>query len=367
LYTAFKEYKKNGRSVSYFMRLAGWLVLLITPVLISRSLLKKSDEQIQASLAEPSRNVVIVQPNIDPWDEKFEAGTQEAQLQKLISLSEQKTDSNTALVVWPETAIPFQSDETTLKSNYFLAPLWGFLQRHPSLNLLSGLEGVRVFHTKHSRYSIPIPQEPGLYYEGYNSAVLFDSSTVLIYHKSKLVPGVETLPGFLKFLDKLFEKFGGTTSGYARNSGAEILTATKSRFRVAPAVCYESIYGDYMSAFMRKGANVICIITNDGWWGNTPGYRQHMNYARLRAIENRKWVVRSANTGISCFIDPSGHVINPQPWDKATAIKMNIPAIDRMTFYAKHGDLLARTILVAGILLMLLITVIWILNSFFKK
>ncbi len=147
---------------------------------------------------------------------------------------------------------------------------------------------------------------------------MFDSSTVLIYHKSKLVPGVETLPGFLKFLDKLFEKFGGTTSGYARNSGAEILTATKSRFRVAPAVCYESIYGDYMSAFMRKGANVICIITNDGWWGNTPGYRQHMNYARLRAIENRKWVVRSDNTGISCFIDPSGHVINPQPWDKAS-------------------------------------------------
>ena len=70
-----------------------------------------------------------------------------------------------------------------------------------------------------------------------------------------------------------------------------------------------------------RGANVIGVITNDGWWGNTPGYRQHMSYSRLRAIETRRWVVRSANTGISCFIDQYGTVLDAQPWDKAASLK----------------------------------------------
>src|SRR5574343_444659 len=72
--------------------------------------------------------------------------------------------------------------------------------------------------------------------------------------------------------------------------------------KLAPAVCYESVYGDFMAKYIRSGAEVICIITNDGWWGNTPGHRQHLAYAKLRAIETRKQIIRSANTGISCFV-----------------------------------------------------------------
>jgi apolipoprotein N-acyltransferase len=66
----------------------------------------------------------------------------------------------------------------------------------------------------------------------------------------------------------------------------------KHGFKIAPAICYESIYGEFMSKYIRNGANLICIITNDGWWKNTPGHKQHMNYARLRAIETRTWVAR---------------------------------------------------------------------------
>ncbi|HVZ56365.1 MAG TPA: apolipoprotein N-acyltransferase [Chitinophagaceae bacterium] len=367
LYAAFTEYRNRGRSAGYLAMLAGWLLLLVIPILVSRSLLNRALVQVRASLDRPAPHVVIVQPNIDPWDEKFEAGSQEAQLQKLIALSEKQLDSQTALVVWPETAIPFQSDESDLHGNFFLRPLWAFLQRHPSIHLLTGLEGIRYFPSPHSRYSLPVPGTRGLYYEGYNSALLMDSNKVAIYHKSKLVPGVETLPGFLRFLDKLFEKFGGTTSGYARNSGAEVLAAADCPYRVAPAVCYESIYGDYLTGFMRKGANLICVITNDGWWGDTPGYRQHMNYARLRAIESRTWVVRSANTGISCFIDPTGQVLDPQPWNRATSIRMEVPAAASMTFYTRHGDLLSRGLLVASILLLAVDGVLWILHTFFHR
>ena len=80
-----------------------------------------------------------------------------------------------------------------------------------------------------------------------------------------------------------------------------------------------------MSKYIRNGADIIAIITNDGWWGNTPGYRQHENYARLRAIEARKQVVRSANTGISCFIDPAGRSDRPQPWDTTAVIRHVVP------------------------------------------
>jgi apolipoprotein N-acyltransferase len=110
-----------------------------------------------------------------------------------------------------------------------------------------------------------------------------------------------------------------------------------------------------MSKYIRRGANLICIITNDGWWGNTPGHRQHMNYARLRAIETRTWIARSANTGISCFIDPYGTVINPLPWDVADAIRLNISIReqDGQTFFVRYGDILSlfMSVLAAGYML----------------
>ena len=108
-----------------------------------------------------------------------------------------------------------------------------------------------------------------------------------------------------------------------------------------------------MSRYVKRGANIICIITNDGWWGNTQGHKQHMNYARLRAIETRTWIARSANTGISCFIDPRGRVMNPLPWDKTGAIKMNVPFSENKTFYVLYGDLISKAAAVISILLLL--------------
>ncbi len=324
-------------------------ILLIIPLMISWwTTTNKGLSEFRN--ADP--NIILVQPNVDPWDEKFVAGKEQAQLQKLIRLSESQIDSNTALVVWPETAVPVAINEDEMKSNYFMAPVWDFLKRHPSVNLLTGIEGFRFYDEKDkSPYSSKVP-ESNKYADSYNSAVLLDSSHFQVYHKSKLVPGVETLPSFLKFMSPLFDKFGGTTGGYARQSERTVLQTYNSSYHVAPAVCYESIYGEFMSAYVRNGADLIVVITNDGWWGNTAGYRQHENYARLRAIETRRWVARSANTGITCFIDPSGEVINPQPWDKTAVIKMDIPAIRSLTFYVKYGDILSRLAIAAAILLL---------------
>lgn len=351
-YQLFYTYRQSGRSRMYFTALATWLLVLFVPLLLSRMVTVKP-------LPAATQNIVVVQPNIDPWDEKFEAGKQAAQLEKLIRLSESRIDVHTRLVVWPETAIPVGVNEDRLRENYFLSPVWAFLQRHPQINLLTGIEGYREFSTRPGRLSRPIPDGSG-YYEAYNSAALLDTVQSQFYHKSRLVPGAEVLPGFLQFMASAFEKFGGTGGGYARDTAAVVLSTTDADYRIAPAVCYESVYGEYLTEFIRKGANIICIITNDGWWGNTPGYRQHMNYARLRALETRRWVVRSANTGISCFIDPAGQVYSPLPWDQEGAIKLDVPVSGYETFFVRHGDWLSKGMLFAAVLLIILTVVTFI-------
>ena len=359
LFLHVKNNFSRETSKSYKNLLAA-IILLILPVLLSSMI------SVHKTVPGIKSNIVVVQPNVDPY-EKISAGSFEMQLQKLIHLSESEIDSNTALLVWPETAL-YTADgieEDKMKENPLLTPLWDFLKQHPTVSLFTGIESYRVFNAKNTSSAKPMG-EAGYYYESYNGSALLDSSGSLsYYHKSMLVPGVETLPWFLRFIDKWFEKFGGTTAGYTKQKKRIPLVDSKHPYIIAPAICYESIYGEFMSKYIRNGANIICIITNDGWWGNTPGYKQHMNYARLRAIETRKWVVRSANTGISCFIDPYGYVINPQPWDKAAAIKLNKPVYnDHQTFFVKHGDILSKIITAISIILILLNIGYWIRKKF---
>lgn len=330
-----KLYQSEGRTARYFKNAAAWVALLFIPIVFSFFV------KNYLTLQHNKYNIVVVQPNIDPY-EKIQGVEAQRQLQTLIDLSQSQIDANTALVVWPETAIPNRHNEAYLKEDPFIAPIWDFLRRNPKVNLLTGIEGYRSFVEKPSRYASPFADGSG-YYESYNSIGLLDSSMqVQLYHKSKLVPGVEVLPGFLSFMAPLFEKFGGTGGGYARDTATHVFTTSNRTFNITPAICYESIYGDYLANFNRKGSDLICIITNDGWWGNTQGYQQHMNYARLRAIESRKWVARSANTGISCFIDPYGNVVQQLDWDKKGALKQTVAAFVTETFFIKHGDWISK-------------------------
>ncbi|MCB9054332.1 MAG: apolipoprotein N-acyltransferase [Chitinophagales bacterium] len=334
----------NRQTAKKYKYLIYAIILLILPITTSMlGSIHKRSPGIKS-------NVVVVQPNIDPY-EKVSTGTFEAQLEKLIRYSEKEIDDNTALLVWPETALymPGGIDEDHMQENYLLNPFFAFLKKHPNLSLFTGIESFKIVPSP-TKYS---QEFNGINYEAYNGAVLIDSSGPhQFYHKSKLVPGVETLPWFLRFIDKWFEKFGGTTAGYAKQTERKVIEE-KNGFKIAPAICYESIYGEFMSQYADKGANLICIVTNDGWWKKTPGHKQHMNYARLRAIETRRWVARSANTGISCFIDPYGTVYQPKPYNTAAAIKMNISPDNRYkTFFVRNGDLLSKLMVTLSILLL---------------
>ncbi|HVS95838.1 MAG TPA: apolipoprotein N-acyltransferase [Puia sp.] len=325
---------------------AKWLsAAVFLPIFLSLALKPHREEKM------PADNVVIIQPNIDPY-EKVSTGSFDAQLSRLIRLSDSAINDSTALLVWPETALYEEHgfEEGRLKQNYFLHPLWDFLRRHPRIDLLTGIESYEIFDRKHSPTAVRVPNTDQ-YYEGYNAAAIMDSSgPTAYYHKTKLVPGAETLPSYLRFLTPWFEKFGGTDGGYTGQDDRSVLDAPNHSYRIAPAVCYESIYGEFLSRYVRNGADVIVIITNDGWWGNTPGYHQHENYARLRAIETRRWVVRSANTGVSCVIDPAGHILDSRPWATQAFIRLPVPREQRLTFYARYGDWISKVALVLAAL-----------------
>jgi apolipoprotein N-acyltransferase len=315
------------------------VLLLAIPLLISAAIgwYRNGLSRVPAS----GPDIVVVQPNIDPYDEKFNAGTEGQQLVELISLSESRIDSATAFVVWPETAIPFDIDEPRFGQTRALQPLRLFLQRHPRIQLISGLSGSANLPKDTTTPAMRLDSATGKYYEEYNSAVQTDATGAFqIYHKGKLVPGAEIVPytWLFGFLEKMSLDFGGTSGTLGRSAVRSVFSNPDNGFRVGPIICYESIYGAYVTGYVRNGANMLAIVTNDGWWGDTQGYRQHQQYARLRAIETRRWIARSANTGISCFIDPLGKVYQSQPWDTTSAIKMIIPPVNIMTLYVRWGD-----------------------------
>ena len=184
-----------------------------------------------------------------------------------------------------------------------------------------------------------------------NAAVLIDGSSKLqFYHKSKLVPGAEKLPfgEALDFLKPLFAHFGGATGGYGSQDKPSVLYS-QSGIGAAPVICYESIWGNYVGEYIRQGAQFIAIVTNDGWWGNTSGKDQHLLYAKLRAIENRRWVARSANTGISGFINQRGDIVQETKWWTPDALTQEINLNEDLTFYTKYGDWVLYLALLGGI------------------
>lgn len=197
------------------------------------------------------------------------------------------------------------------------------------------------------------------YYDVFNTAIYLEGSKpVQFYHKSKLVPGVELMPypTILGFLTDLLFNLGGTAGGYGRQEERTVFT-NNTGTGLAPSICYESIYGDFMSAYIRNGADFIAIITNDGWWGNTPGHRQHLAYASLRAIETRRSIARSANTGISGFLNQRGDILFPTRYWQEGVVNATIRANKVITFYVRYGDYIGRaaSFLVPVLLLVILV------------
>lgn len=184
----------------------------------------------------------------------------------------------------------------------------------------------------------------GRFYEIFNSALLLDhSEKVQIGHKSLLVSGVEKMPfeKYFSFLRKYIVDLGGVSGSLSSADQITVFEGTVPD-KIGSVICFESAFGENVGSAVAKGANLIFVLTNDGWWKDSPGVWQHFSYSRLRAIETRRSIARSANTGISGFIDSRGDVLKKTEVNTCAAISSGIRINSTITFYVRYGDYLGR-------------------------
>ncbi len=326
------------------------VLILLIPTLVSIQLFSNYSE------TENPIEVVVVQPNIDPYKDKFGGMTEAQQVDRILSLAKQKTTQTTDFIVAPETAIPRGCTEDALEENYGVIEAKRLLNEFPTTKLVIGANTYIDYpksNEKPTKTARPDEQTGG-WYDAFNTGLqIGDADEIKIYHKSKLVLGVEKLPfaSILAPFEKYAINLGGTMGSLGVEKEAKIFDNEKTK--VAPVICYESIYGEYVTDYVKKGANVIFIITNDGWWEDTPGYKQHLAYGRLRAIETRRSIARSANTGISCFINQRGDILQATNWWEQDVISGKINLNEEVTFYTKHGDYIGRVAAFIGALMLL--------------
>ena len=337
--------------------IAGYMTLLAAPVIASIII---GGQYKDAMTSEDQLPVMIVQPNIDPYN-KFQRMSQAEQTDLFVSLAEQSLkecmDTSSAsplLLLAPET---FTND--IICGDWHRSRTWrrftDFLKDYPGVNLLFGASSYEYIYSTNAPSYTARNVGKDMWVESHNSALVTDGTgRTEIFHKSKLVVAVEHTP-YPRLFCPIDDALGGVMG---RCVGQEEISLLHLKNRdieipVGCAVCYESVYGEYFTEYVRKGARAMTIITNDAWWGNTPGYRQHLSYASLRAIETRRAIARCANTGISAIISPSGEIIQPTPWWEPAVIIGQIPLRDDITFYVSHGDITGRVCTFVFILLLL--------------
>lgn len=359
-------FRKVTKTTQHKLVLTVFAVLFILPMLISLLILHQANKQIER---DTPIEAVIVQQNTDPWVEEYRL-TNEQEIQRILDVAQPYLNEKTNLVITPESAIAHTIDMEALRKHTFLegdtrfegfALLDSVTTVYPNLNFVLGLSTVSISDHKTS----PVAQEcnPGQFMEFYNTAGFYNmNGLVSHYHKSRLVPGVEKMPfpKIFGFLEKALIELGGSNSSLGTDTEQRTFEfeVDGKPMRISAAICYESVYGELVGKFVKNGTNVLSVITNDSWWDDSPGHRQHFEMSRLRAIETRRYVLRAANGGFSGVINPLGEVLEKTNYDERTAIQTTVYAQENETFYVKHGDYLA--------FIAVILTIIGIIFSFLK-
>jgi apolipoprotein N-acyltransferase len=303
------------------------------------------------------KTVVVIQPNIDPY-EKFVSIPSIDQTYVQLSEAAKVADSTVDYFVAPETSINNSIWIDQIEEVPDIRMIRGFLRAYPGAAYVPGIQCYKRYMPGDT-LSDNVRDIPGtsMKFESFNAAIQLDSSDrVPFYFKSKLVVGVEKMPyaRYLKFLEKFTVRLGGTFRGWGTQDYRGVFYSATDSTGVSPIICYESVYGEFVTGYVKNGANLLFVITNDGWWGDTPGYHQHNAFSSLRAVETRRSIARSANTGISSLINQRGEIIDKLGWWKRGTVKGTINANDTMTYYVKNGDYIGRTASYFSLLMVLL-------------
>ncbi len=342
----FSLFKKRS-----FLNLSRILLLLLIPLLGSLYLYNKSETP------DSSRSFSIIQPNLDPYTEKFKPENEQIHFNEFLSITDSLLkNEETDFVFGPETMIlQAINEEIPIESNFYNS-LLELKRKHPKTEFLIGV------HSYHklgedipagSRYN----NKKAYYYEAFNSALFLNlDKTSHFYHKTKLVPLFERMPfvQYLSFLGKYSLELGGYNGTYSNRNTVATFTTSDST-ELIPIVCFESVFGDYCTKRVNERSGFFCMITNDGWWKNSRGYKYHFDFSRLRAIENRREVVRVANNGISAIINTKGDVVKQTKWWTKDILRGDVKLFSRKTFYSIHGDYIGRTAAFFAILLLIFV------------
>ena len=329
---------------------AATLVLLVMPTVVSYQIFRnvKADGE--------TVNIALIQPNLDPYTEKFDPKNYAQHVEAFFRTAEAIVDDQTQYLFGPETLIVDQIDESDPSASIYYRNLLKFRSKYPKLNILLGVHSYRKLSDKNIPPGSRFNREENFYYEAFNTALFLpagSASAPQFYHKTKLVPLFERMPfvQYLGFLGKYSLELGGYTGTYSLRQESTVFRLPDASVAILPIVCYESIFGPYCSRNLPEEKGFICMITNDGWWKNTPGYQHHFNFSPVRAIENRRDFVRVANTGISAIINARGMVVDRTTWWKKATLNGKVHLRGGQTFFARHGDYLGRISLVCGGLL----------------
>jgi len=332
-YLKWKEKQFNG-----IKHTAVIVSFIVVPLLISYLV------KAQYTDFEETSEIVVLQPNIDPYAEKYNTSNKAISV-SLLKLVEDITPQKDALILAPETVFAkgieinrfSMSEARKFNDNLFA--------KYPQVSLLSGVSLYEIIRSEDQITPQSNVLREGIWYNDFNSAFFAEADKPIeFYHKSKLVVGVENFP-FKPLLEPVLGNvmldMGGTIATKTTQKERSVFKVNEDLI-IAPIICYESVFGEYVTGYVNNGASVLGIVTNDAWWGDTQGHKQHFSYAKLRAVETRRSVARSANTGISGFIDPLGSVILKSKYDEKISLKSRVPLSTKKTFYVKHGDYIAR-------------------------
>ncbi len=302
--------------------------------------------------------VALIQPNIDPYSEKFEGLSVAAQVDIIKNLAEEAVPFQPDFFVAPETSITKPLWEDQLSGNIFIQSFLPVLDKTNHANFVLGLYSLKLY-TKEADKSLTakkLQNYPDGYFDIYNSALQFDAFlNMKIYRKSKLLLGPERMPfqSTFSFIAKNVVDLGGGIGSMGSLNRAEVFENEYNNFVAAPIICCESVFGEYSTEYIRKGANMLFIITNDGWWHESAGYKLHLFCSQIRAIETRRSVARAANTGISCIINQRGEIEKQTEYGEKTVLCGSLNANNEITFYAKQGDYIGRIAMFFSILILL--------------
>ena len=328
------------------------VAIIVLPLLIS---IYKYNSYQEKPVGEVT--TLLLQPKLDPYTEKYSKDSLQI-LGELLTLAEENSKTKVDFFIAPETAFPGNGSlsENGFNKSTSIAIAKEFLGKHPQSIFLTGASTHKFLFDEAYTEDYSTEIQEGVWVNSYNSALqIIPNQNVEVYHKAKLVPGVEIFP-YIRYLKPILGDamldFGGANSSLGIDKERKVFSNRFNKAKMAPIICYESIYGEYVTDYVKNGANLLAIMTNDSWWDNSEGHRQLLSYARLRAIETRREIVRAANSGISAHINARGDILQDTFYDDRTALLVKANLLEEKSIYTKIGDLISRiAIFVLGFLI----------------